>query len=435
MADNIMENYINITDILLGLNELAADADKGSEDSKTVYIQLIDCLFGFVSQSDDLRTINRFGIISSKLKENIENNMFLTPELDEYIDMAAKFIANKLIRDLLQNPHLDKNDFEKIILFFTNSNLNNDTKALGILSAALTQSISQPDVCYSFAIEAFKLDPSVGKYFNTKYIYDEKQICDEYYESCPICGDENAVSHYCAPQFIFPEDEIKFSSPVKLWRKCNGCGNIYSYNFPTLKVDTINGNFTRTSDYETITPRFPLSITSDILNKCREFTAGKRYLEIGIGSGEMLAGAIEMGYDVTAVEICREDCEKISAVLGVDIKCCDFIEYNTDEKYDIIIMGDVLEHMLKPVEGLKKAKKLLADNGVLWLSTPNYNSSFSRLQKFKDPMWNQYHHLTYFSYETLLPILNDIGLDVVRYDISNRYNGSMELFCMKMNSK
>jgi hypothetical protein len=45
-------------------------------------------------------------------------------------------------------------------------------------------------------------------------------------------------------------------------------------------------------------------------------------------------------------------------------------------------------------------------------------------------MWNQKNHFTYFSYETLLSILHQVGLDVARYDISDRFSGSMELFCV-----
>jgi len=109
-------------------------------------------------------------------------------------------------------------------------------------------------------------------------------------------------------------------------------------------------------------------------------------------------------------------------------------EGRIDKSVDLITEGDVLEHVSDPKTALKKAKSLLSEKGVLWLSTPNYNSGFSRLMKFKDAMWNQKNHFTYFSYETLLPILHEIGLDVEIYDISNRFNGSMELYCVNKKS-
>ena len=100
-----------------------------------------------------------------------------------------------------------------------------------------------------------------------------------------------------------------------------------------------------------------------------------------------------MGYQAEAVEICREDCENVSRILGVNIKCADFLEYETSKKYDVIVMGDVLEHVSEPVRALEKAYDMLAPDGILWLSTPNYESAFTRMNGFNDPMWNQMNHL------------------------------------------
>lgn len=142
----------------------------------------------------------------------------------------------------------------------------------------------------------------------------------------------------------------------------------------------------------------------------------------------MLAVALEMDYEAEAIEICMEDCETVSKVLNLKIHHGDFLDYETDTKYDILIMGDVLEHITRPVEALKKAVHFLSETGVLWLSTPNYNSGYTRMMKFQDAMWNQKNHFTYFSYECLLPILEDLGFTVVKYDVSNRFLGSMELY-------
>ena len=174
-----------------------------------------------------------------------------------------------------------------------------------------------------------------------------------------------------------------------------------------------------------------LATYSEIFNNIRMYNDGRKYLEIGVGNGEMLACALEMGYEADAVEICKEDCENISGTLGVDIKWCYFLDYSTSKRYDVIIMGDVLEHVSQPTKALEKAHKLLAENGILWLSTPNYNSAFTRMLQFSDPMWNQVNHFTYFSFEGLKPILDKVGFDVKRYDISRRYNGSMDLILQK----
>lgn len=133
-------------------------------------------------------------------------------------------------------------------------------------------------------------------------------------------------------------------------------------------------------------------------------------------------------YHVEAVEICREDCERISQALGVNIKWCDIIDYETEKQFDVIVMGDVLEHVLDPVQVLEKAKRMLSEDGILWISTPNYHCAYARMQKFSHCMWHELNHYTYVSYETLNQLLKDMQMEVVHYDMGSRYIGSMELF-------
>lgn len=52
-------------------------------------------------------------------------------------------------------------------------------------------------------------------------------------------------------------------------------------------------------------------------------------------------------------------------------------------------MGDVLEHMLQPVKVLEKVKQMLSEDGVLWISPPNYNCAYARMEKFSHCMWHE----------------------------------------------
>ena len=99
--------------------------------------------------------------------------------------------------------------------------------------------------------------------------------------------------------------------------------------------------------------------------------------------------------------------------------------------YSVITMGDVIEHVTDPEKALRKAHELLADDGVLWISTPNFKSSFSLLRKFKDVMWSIANHITYFSYDGMKALAEKCGFKVVDYKVSDHYNGSMELILVK----
>ena len=75
---------------------------------------------------------------------------------------------------------------------------------------------------------------------------------------------------------------------------------------------------------------------------------------------------------------------------------------------------------------------MLKKDGILWISTPNYNSAYARMQKFSHCMWHILTHYTYVSYESLKNILDNLDMQIIRYDISSRYIGSMEVFVKHM---
>lgn len=62
----------------------------------------------------------------------------------------------------------------------------------------------------------------------------------------------------------------------------------------------------------------------------------------------------------------------------------DIFNFETSNKYDLIILGEVLEHLDHPVEILKKLTNLLADNGILWLTTPTNAPALDHVYLFKN---------------------------------------------------
>jgi 2-polyprenyl-3-methyl-5-hydroxy-6-metoxy-1,4-benzoquinol methylase len=107
------------------------------------------------------------------------------------------------------------------------------------------------------------------------------------------------------------------------------------------------------------------------------------------------------------------------------------MDFETDDLFDIIILGDVLEHIPNPSKMLEKAYNLLDKEGVIWISTPNFESAFSYIMKDKDPMWRVCEHLNYFSYISLKKTLEKTGFKTVDYKISQHYNGCMEITAIK----
>ena len=63
--------------------------------------------------------------------------------------------------------------------------------------------------------------------------------------------------------------------------------------------------------------------------------------------------------------------------------CSDFLEFSTDEKFDFIVMGEILEHVDNPLSFLTKVASLLSVSGRVFISTCTDSPSIDHVYHFK----------------------------------------------------
>lgn len=279
--------------------------------------------------------------------------------------------------------------------------------------------------------KAFELKPDLcvnilpANHVNYNYVF--KGLCDEPpVESCPLCGGAG-VPHWCYLLLELGAAYVQKFNPVRVWMYCENCHHIFAENFPDAKTiaeiaNEGNGGMT--------TNTAVFNYYSEILNRLRAFTQGWEILEIGFGGAECALVATELGYDVFGLDISEGNTAQARRY-GIDAKMTDFMEFDTDKKWDIIVMGDVIEHISDLLPAMEKVSNLLSDDGVLWLSTPNFESAFSKVAQHNDPMRRVANHKNYFSKHSLFKLLEMYKFSPVDYRVSLHYNGSMEIIAVK----
>jgi glycosyltransferase involved in cell wall biosynthesis/ubiquinone/menaquinone biosynthesis C-methylase UbiE len=141
---------------------------------------------------------------------------------------------------------------------------------------------------------------------------------------------------------------------------------------------------------------------------------GGRLLEIGSGAGDLLASAIELGYDVTGVEPSASACARARERLGNRgrIICGDIADLSERNYFDVCILADVIEHVEDPRVFLQLVYELVRTDGVVIMATPSLQSWSARLMRHR---WMEFktEHLHYFSQETLHSLLFQTGLQPI----------------------
>jgi 2-polyprenyl-3-methyl-5-hydroxy-6-metoxy-1,4-benzoquinol methylase len=162
-------------------------------------------------------------------------------------------------------------------------------------------------------------------------------------------------------------------------------------------------------------------------------TSSRRWLDIGFGNGALMTTAEEFGFDVVGLNL-RESSVELMRTFGLEAHAVKFEDYQPAERFDVISMADVLEHMPFPKGALRQAFDLLNnDDGVLFLSMPNSDAFVWRFldQGAANPYWGEIEHYHNLGRRRRYDLLDQFGFEPVHYGVSERYRACMEVASRK----
>lgn len=145
----------------------------------------------------------------------------------------------------------------------------------------------------------------------------------------------------------------------------------------------------------------------------------KSILDIGAGEGWVLNYFKNEGWDCTGLDFSKYGCSMHNPDCVKDLIIGDVYEnihllLSQDRKFNIIWMGNLLEHVSEPYELLSLIKGLVAKENILVVVVPNDFSATQELlltEKYiSRPFWILYpDHISYFNRKGLVSICNKAG--------------------------
>lgn len=145
-----------------------------------------------------------------------------------------------------------------------------------------------------------------------------------------------------------------------------------------------------------------------------------KVLDIGCAAGYFLDILKGKGWDIYGIELDKEMVAKLQQ-RGVPVSDKTFEEYPTDNKFKLITLFDVLEHLPDTHGTIKKLASLLDDKGVIALITPDYNSTQRKIFGKRWFQFKPHEHIHYFSPTTLKRVLEPYGLKILHYEKGGQF--------------
>ena len=183
--------------------------------------------------------------------------------------------------------------------------------------------------------------------------------------NCPLCNGTGSGPAF-PYQTIWNGKEFNYI-------KCSKCGTTF--------VDPLPGD----ADFSAIYAKEnyhdvyagevdPETYKSSIATMVRYSRIGKSLLDFGCGVGGFLRAAKEMGFQGCGVEYDPKVREVAGKNAGVPVYSIEELK-STGQKFDIIHLGDVLEHMAEPKAVMIELQALLAKDGIFFIEGPLQNNA------------------------------------------------------------
>ncbi|EAK9939959.1 class I SAM-dependent methyltransferase [Campylobacter lari] len=148
------------------------------------------------------------------------------------------------------------------------------------------------------------------------------------------------------------------------------------------------------------------------------------YLEIGPGHGEFFVKALRsqkfkkyFGIDISPIS-CQMSKDMVENQFGTintrcEFICKDFTKCDFNNKADLVVMGEVLEHVEQPLQFIKDVKALLNDNGEIFATIPINAPAIDHIYLFSHP-------------DEVKELLNKAGLKIKKCEYFTANNYSLE---------
>ncbi len=241
--------------------------------------------------------------------------------------------------------------------------------------------------------------------------------CEDSSEVCAACGSSRLVPHFDVAGKMGEEGLIpttkEFGTALGNIVRCEACTHMQLDRFPTESELEAAYSDAASDAYveEEAGQRYSFA---SVLERIERYSPRGRILDVGCWVGFLLAEAELRGWEqCVGIEPSSFASDYARDRLGVDVRTEDLFTANLDlGGFDVVVMGDVLEHLTRANEALERVGELLTPGGILALELPDAGSRVAKL--LGDKWWSVIPtHIHYFTRVSVAQMLQRHGFEPV----------------------
>jgi SAM-dependent methyltransferase len=192
--------------------------------------------------------------------------------------------------------------------------------------------------------------------------------------------------------------------------RCVACGHMQLDRFPSdaelaaAYAEAASDDYVEEEAGQRATAR-------ETLERIERFASPGKLLDIGCWVGFLMAEARERGWETLGIEPSEFASSFARERLGLEVMRTGLLEADLPEsEFDAAVMGDLVEHLVDPREGLDRVARTLRPGGVLYLAVPDAGSRIARAMGRR--WWSVIPtHVQYFTRPSLLTLLRRAGFE------------------------
>lgn len=248
-------------------------------------------------------------------------------------------------------------------------------------------------------------DASMGNH--ARYMDVETQLFSAKYvekRDCPACGsaDERHLFHKSGGSYV----------------GCNRCKMVYLN--PVLKDDALEDYYRNNHQLQGAVVAADMEFYSRLYKKglasaAQQSGATGRILDVGCSMGGFLDIAKSSGWECHGLELNHAEAT-IAKGKGHSIQENLLSHAVFAEKFDVITLWDVFEHIKDGLSFLLEARKHLRSSGIVFVQSPSRDALAAKILQAQCNMFDGLEHVNLYGIDSLTQLCDRAGYELVSYE-------------------